>query len=43
MNVTIPANTTATVVMPGKDGSQHKIGSGSYSFTEEWPSKSGAD
>jgi alpha-L-rhamnosidase len=30
LNVTIPANTEATVVLP--DGQIHKVGSGKYSF-----------
>ena len=36
MNVAIPPNTTATVIVPGKNGSTHNIGSGSYQFTERW-------
>jgi alpha-L-rhamnosidase len=33
MDVTIPANTTATVVVPGKNGGSHEVGSGLYHFT----------
>jgi alpha-L-rhamnosidase len=33
MNVTIPANTTATIVEPGKNGTKHKVGSGHYQFS----------
>jgi alpha-L-rhamnosidase len=36
MDVTIPANTTATVVLPGKDGGSHEVGSGLYHFTSQW-------
>ena len=37
MDVTIPANTTATVVVPGKNGGSHEIGSGRYQFTARGP------
>ncbi len=37
MDVTIPANTTSTVVVPGKNGSVHQVGSGQYRFTAPWP------
>ena len=33
LNVTVPCNTTATVVLP--DGSSHEVGSGKYSFTSK--------
>ncbi len=36
MDVTIPANTTATVVVPGKNGGSHEVGSGLYHFTSQW-------
>lgn len=32
LNVTIPANTTATVVVPGKNGGVHEVGPGSHEF-----------
>jgi alpha-L-rhamnosidase len=35
MDVTIPANTTATVVVPGKNGGSHEVGSGHYRFTAQ--------
>jgi alpha-L-rhamnosidase len=37
MNVTIPANTTATIVVPGKNGGTHEVGSGHYQFTSQAP------
>jgi alpha-L-rhamnosidase len=37
MDVTIPANTTATVVVPGKNGGTHEVGSGHYQFTAQEP------
>ena len=37
MNVTVPANTTATIVVPGKNGGTHKVGSGHYQFTSQGP------
>ncbi len=37
MDVTIPANTTATVVVPGKNGGSHEVGSGVYHFTSTRP------
>lgn len=37
MDVTIPANTTATVVVPGKNGGPRQLGSGRYRFTTPWP------
>lgn len=37
MDVTIPANTTATIVVPGKSGGTHEVGSGHYQFTSHWP------
>ncbi len=33
MDVTVPANTTATIVVPGKNGGTHEVGSGHYQFT----------
>jgi len=36
MDVTIPANTTATIVVPGKNGGSHEVGSGHYQFTAPW-------
>ena len=33
MDVTIPANTTAVVVVPGNTPTTHEVGSGSYRFT----------
>jgi alpha-L-rhamnosidase len=34
LDVTIPANTSATVIVPGKNGgSSHEVGSGRYQFT----------
>jgi alpha-L-rhamnosidase len=33
MDVTIAANTSATVVVPGKNGGSHEVGSGLYHFT----------
>ncbi len=36
MDVTIPANTTATIVVPGKNGGSHEVGSGLYHFTSQW-------
>jgi alpha-L-rhamnosidase len=33
MNVTIPPNTTAIIVEPGKSGTKHKVGSGRYQFS----------
>ena len=35
MDITIPANTTATVVVPGKNGGLHEVGSGLYHFTSQ--------
>jgi alpha-L-rhamnosidase len=35
MDITIPANTTATVVVPGKDGGTHEVGPGRYQFQSE--------
>jgi alpha-L-rhamnosidase len=35
MNVTIPTNTTATIVEPGKNGMKHKVGSGHYQFSSQ--------
>jgi alpha-L-rhamnosidase len=35
MDVTIPANTTATIVVPGKNGGTHEVGSGHYHFTSQ--------
>jgi alpha-L-rhamnosidase len=37
MDVTVPANTTATIVVPGKNGGTHKVGSGNYHFTSQGP------
>jgi hypothetical protein len=37
MDVTIPPNTTATIVVPGKNGGTHEVGSGHYQFTAEEP------
>jgi alpha-L-rhamnosidase len=37
MDVTIPANTTATIVVPGKNGGTHEVGSGHYQFTANDP------
>jgi alpha-L-rhamnosidase len=37
MDVTVPANTTATVMVPGKNGGTHNVGSGHYRFTSEGP------
>jgi alpha-L-rhamnosidase len=37
MDVTIPANTTATIVVPGKNGGTHEVGSGHYQFTSQAP------
>ncbi len=36
LDVTIPDNTTATVVVPGKNGGSHEVGSGSYHLTSQW-------
>ena len=33
MDVTIPTNTTATIVVPGKGGGTHEVGSGHYEFS----------
>ena len=35
MEVTIPANTTATIVVPGKNGDSHEVGSGHYEFISQ--------
>jgi alpha-L-rhamnosidase len=35
-NVTIPANCTATVYLPGADGQTVEIGSGKYAFEEKY-------
>ncbi|MGD0731593.1 MAG: family 78 glycoside hydrolase catalytic domain [Terracidiphilus sp.] len=35
MDVTIPVNTTATIVVPGKNGGKHEVGSGHYQFTSQ--------
>jgi alpha-L-rhamnosidase len=32
LDVTIPANTTATVIVPGKDGGTHEVGPGTHHF-----------
>ncbi|MGO9113575.1 MAG: alpha-L-rhamnosidase C-terminal domain-containing protein [Thermoguttaceae bacterium] len=32
MEVTVPANTTATVRIPGQDGSVHEVGPGRHWF-----------
>jgi hypothetical protein len=37
MDVTIPANTTATIVVPGKNGGTHEVGSGHYQFSSQGP------
>jgi len=37
MDVTVPANTTAIVVVPGKNGGSHEVGSGHYQFTAQGP------
>ena len=37
MDVTVPANTTATIVVPGKNGGTHDVGSGHYQFTSPGP------
>lgn len=37
LNVTIPANTTATVVVPGKNGGSHEVGPGTYEFHAIYP------
>ncbi len=37
MDVTVPANTTATIVVPGKNGGSHEVGSGHYQFTSIGP------
>jgi alpha-L-rhamnosidase len=37
MDVTIPANTTATIVVPGKKGGRHEVGSGHYQFSSQGP------
>ena len=37
MDVTIPVNTTATIVVPGKNGGRHEVGSGHYQFTSQGP------
>jgi alpha-L-rhamnosidase len=37
MDVTVPANTTATIVVPGKNGGTHEVGSGTYRFTSLGP------
>ncbi len=37
MDVTVPANTTATIVVPGKNGGTHEVGSGHYQFTSLGP------
>jgi hypothetical protein len=31
-------NTTATIVVPGKNGGSHKVNSGQYEFTASGPS-----
>ena len=33
MDVTVPANTSATIMVPGKNGGTHEVGSGHYQFT----------
>jgi alpha-L-rhamnosidase len=33
MDVTVPANTSATIIVPGKNGGTHEVGSGHYQFT----------
>lgn len=38
LDVTIPPNTTATIVMPGKNGDSHEVDSGHYQFTSQSPS-----
>jgi alpha-L-rhamnosidase len=37
LDVTIPANTTATVIVPGKDGGRHEVGSGEHLFVSNQP------
>ncbi len=37
MDVTVPANTTATIVVPGKNGGTHEVGSGHYQFISQGP------
>ena len=37
LKVTVPANTTATIVVPGKNGGAHEVGSGHYQFTAKDP------
>lgn len=37
MDVTIPANTTATIIVPGRNGGSHEVGSGHYQFTARGP------
>ncbi len=37
MDVTVPANTNATIVVPGKNGSTHTVGSGHYRFISDGP------
>ena len=37
LDVDIPANVTATVILPG--GERHEVGSGRRSFTSAWPSE----
>lgn len=35
MDITIPSNTSATIVVPGKNGGTHEVGSGHYQFTAQ--------
>ena len=37
IDVTIPTNTTATIVVPGKKGGTHEVGSGHYQFSSLEP------
>ena len=37
MDMTIPANTTATVVVPGRDGATYEVGSGHHYFESHGP------
>jgi len=37
MDVTVPVNTTATIVVPGKNGGSHEVGSGHYQYTSLGP------
>jgi alpha-L-rhamnosidase len=39
LDVVIPANTTATIIVPAKDDEVHKVGSGRYRFVAEGPFK----